>query len=132
HSNQYHEGFLGHSYIGEWVNLGAGTHNSDLRNDYGPVAVTVAGQRVETGRGKIGCFLGDHTKTGLGTLLNTGTNAGVFCNLLPCGGLLPKYIPSFCSVLNGSLSDDADMPGLLETARKVMARRGRDLTETDA
>src|SRR5262249_37192887 len=74
HSNKYHEGFLGHSYVGEWVNLGAGTHTSDLRNDYGEVSVVVNGQRVATGRTKVGSFLGDHTKTGLGTLLNTGSN----------------------------------------------------------
>jgi UDP-N-acetylglucosamine diphosphorylase/glucosamine-1-phosphate N-acetyltransferase len=129
-SNKYHDGFLGHSYIGEWVNLGAGTSNSDLRNDYGPVVVTVGGRRIETGRSKVGCFLGDHTKTGLGTLLNTGTSAGVFCNLLPTGGLLPKYVPSFCNVWNGALSDNPDLLALLETARKVMARRGRELTDS--
>src|SRR5207248_4742174 len=60
YTNKYHDGFLGHSYVGSWVNLGAGTHNSDLRNDYGPVTVTVAGRRVDTGRTKIGCYLGDH------------------------------------------------------------------------
>ncbi len=83
YSNKYHDGFLGHTYVGEWVNLGAGTQNSDLRNDYGEVTVTVNGRIVPTGATKVGCFLGDHTKTGLGTLLNTGTNAGAFCNLLP-------------------------------------------------
>jgi UDP-N-acetylglucosamine diphosphorylase/glucosamine-1-phosphate N-acetyltransferase len=129
-SNKYHDGFLGHSYIGEWVNLGAGTNNSDLRNDYSPVVVTVAGRRIETGRSKVGCFLGDHTKTGLGTLLNTGTSAGVFCNLLPTGGLLPKYVPSFCNVWNGALSDNPDLPALLETAQMVMARRGSELTDS--
>jgi UDP-N-acetylglucosamine diphosphorylase / glucose-1-phosphate thymidylyltransferase / UDP-N-acetylgalactosamine diphosphorylase / glucosamine-1-phosphate N-acetyltransferase / galactosamine-1-phosphate N-acetyltransferase len=128
HSNKYHDGFLGHAYIGEWVNLGAGTSNSDLRNDYGEVTVTVAGRRVATEQSKVGCFLGDHTKTGLGTLLNTGTSAGVFCNLLPSGGLLPKYVPSFCSVWNGALTENTDLPALLETARKVMERRGVDLT----
>src|SRR5262249_41038242 len=56
YSNKYHDGFLGHSYVGSWVNLGAGTHNSDLRNDYGPVTVTMAGQRIDTGRTKIGCY----------------------------------------------------------------------------
>src|SRR5439155_14336620 len=64
YSNKYHDGFLGHSYVGEWVNLGAGTHNSDLRNDYGDVSVVVAGQPVATGLAKVGCFIGDHTKTG--------------------------------------------------------------------
>src|SRR5207245_10009051 len=77
-SNKYHDGFLGHSYVGEWVNLGAGTHNSDLRNDYGEVTAVVRGERIRTGLGKVGCFLGDHVKTGLGTLLNTGSNVGCF------------------------------------------------------
>jgi UDP-N-acetylglucosamine diphosphorylase/glucosamine-1-phosphate N-acetyltransferase len=129
YSNKYHDGFLGHSYVGEWVNLGAGTHSSDLRNDYGNVSVTVAGRRVDTGRGKVGCFLGDHTKTGLGVLLNTGTAAGVFCNLLPSGGLLPKYIPSFGGLRNGVLVENADVAALLVTARKVMSRRGVELTD---
>src|SRR4029077_11502764 len=65
-SNKYHDGFLGHSYIGQWVNLAAGTQTSDLRNDYGPIRVTVAGQRIATGRTKVGSFIGDHSKTGLG------------------------------------------------------------------
>jgi UDP-N-acetylglucosamine diphosphorylase/glucosamine-1-phosphate N-acetyltransferase len=129
YTNKYHDGFLGHSYLGEWINLGAGTHNSDLRNDYGPVSVTVAGAAVATGLTKVGCFLGDHTKTGLGTLLNTGTNAGAFCNLLPAGGLLPKYIPSFASWWNGVLRDACDLPALLDTAATVMERRGWTLTQ---
>jgi UDP-N-acetylglucosamine diphosphorylase/glucosamine-1-phosphate N-acetyltransferase len=132
HSNKYHDGFLGHSYVGEWVNLGAGTNNSDLRNDYGEVTVTVNGQRIPTGRNKVGCFLGDHTKSGLSTQLNTGTNAGAFCNLLPAGLLLPKYVPSFCSCWNGELVDNADLARLLRTAAEVMARRGHTLTETHA
>jgi UDP-N-acetylglucosamine diphosphorylase/glucosamine-1-phosphate N-acetyltransferase len=129
HSNKYHEGFLGHAYLGEWVNLGAGTNNSDLRNDYGEVPMTINGQRVKSGLTKVGCFLGDHTKTGLGTLLNTGTNAGVFCNLLP-GGLLPRYIPSFASWWNEVLTDRAEIQALLHTAAEVMHRRHIDLTPT--
>lgn len=133
YSNKYHDGFLGHSYLGEWVNIGAGTHNSDLRNDYGPVTVTVAGRQINTGKTKVGCYLGDHTKTGLGTLLNTGTTAGVFCNLLPCGGFLPKYVPSFCSVWNGRLTENGELESLLATAAKVMERRGCEMTtELDA
>ncbi len=128
YSNKYHEGFLGHAYVGEWVNLGAGTSNSDLRNDYGEVRVMVNGRLVATGQTKVGCFLGDHTKTGLGTLLNTGTNAGIFGNLLP-GGLLPRYLPSFVSYWNHSLADRADLWALLQTAATVMSRRGHELTE---
>jgi UDP-N-acetylglucosamine diphosphorylase/glucosamine-1-phosphate N-acetyltransferase len=132
HSNKYHDGFLGHSYLGEWVNLGAGTSNSDLRNDYGEVTVVAGGRPVATGLTKVGCFLGDHTKTGLGTLLNTGTSVGVFCNLLPSGGLLPKYVPSFSSWWNGALVDQADLPGMLRTAAEVMRRRGARFAEVHA
>jgi UDP-N-acetylglucosamine diphosphorylase/glucosamine-1-phosphate N-acetyltransferase len=129
YSNKYHDGFLGHAYVGEWVNLGAGTSNSDLRNDYGEVRVVVNGQLVSTGRSKVGCFLGDHTKAGLGTLLNTGTSAGVFCNLLPSGGLLPRHVPSFAGVTSGALVENTDVESLLRTADKVMRRRGQALTE---
>jgi hypothetical protein len=132
HSNKYHDGFLGHSYVGEWVNLGAGTSNSDLRNDYGEVRMVADGRYLSTGQTKVGCFLGDHTKSGLGTLLNTGTNVGVFCNLLPAGTLLPKYVPSFCSWWNGTLTDNADLDRLLQTAATVMRRRGVAFTEAHA
>lgn len=128
YSNKYHEGFLGHAYVGEWVNLGAGTHNSDLRNDYGEVSMTVHGQRINSGRRKVGCYLGDHTKSALGSLLNTGTNVGVFSNLLPMAGLLPKYVPAFSSVWNGHLRENTEMDQLLETAELVMSRRDCELT----
>jgi UDP-N-acetylglucosamine diphosphorylase/glucosamine-1-phosphate N-acetyltransferase len=131
YSNKYHDGFLGHAYIGESVNLGAGTSNSDLRNDYGEVRVVANGRLVPTGQTKVGCFLGDHTKTGLSVLLNTGTNAGAFCNLLP-GGLLPRYVPSFASCTGNKMDDRADVSALLRTASEVMRRRGRELTDIHA
>jgi hypothetical protein len=127
-TNKCHDGFMGQSYIGEWVNFGAGTQNSDLRNDYGPVKVTVNGRVIDTGIPKVGCFVGDHTKTGLGTLLNTGTNAGIFCNLLPSGRLLPKQIPSFSSYWNGELTEQSDLSRLFQAAEEVMGRRGQDFT----
>jgi UDP-N-acetylglucosamine diphosphorylase/glucosamine-1-phosphate N-acetyltransferase len=129
YSNKYHDGFLGHSYVGEWVNLGAGTHNSDLRNDYGEVSVTVRGLPMHTGMTKVGCFLGDHTKTGLGTLLNTGSSIGAFCNLLPAGRFAPKYVPSFTSWWNGSLREAFTLDQLLTTAEIAMQRRGVTLTD---
>ncbi|MCA1684788.1 MAG: hypothetical protein LC745_02140, partial [Planctomycetia bacterium] len=104
HSNKYHEGFLGHAYVGEWVNLGAITSNSDLRNDYGEVYVPLGGDPVPTGMAKVGCFVGDHTRTGLGSMLNTGTAVGVMCNVLPAGPLLPKHVPSFSAVLYGRVA----------------------------
>jgi UDP-N-acetylglucosamine diphosphorylase/glucosamine-1-phosphate N-acetyltransferase len=130
YSNKYHDGFLGHSYIGEWVNLGAGTHNSDLRNDYGEVTMVVGGQRIGTGLAKVGCFIGDHAKTGLGTLLNTGSNMGAFCNVLPAGGYAPKYVPSFTSWWNGALREAFTLDQMLATAERAMQRR--DVTMTDA
>jgi UDP-N-acetylglucosamine diphosphorylase/glucosamine-1-phosphate N-acetyltransferase len=129
HSNKYHDGFLGHSYVGEWVNLAAGTQTSDLRNDYGPIRVTVAGQRIASGRTKIGSFIGDHTKTGLAALLNTGSVIGPFCNLLPSGSLLPLVVPSFCQVQHGQIQEQRDVPQLFTTAAKVMSRRGETFTE---
>jgi UDP-N-acetylglucosamine diphosphorylase/glucosamine-1-phosphate N-acetyltransferase len=127
--NKYHDGFLGHSYVGEWCNLAAGTQVSDLRNDYGEITVTIAGERVPTGRTKVGAFLGDHTRTGLGALLNTGTVAGVFCNLLPTGTLLPRVVPSFCACVHGQLQERWDVWELFRTAAKVMARRGQALAD---
>jgi UDP-N-acetylglucosamine diphosphorylase / glucose-1-phosphate thymidylyltransferase / UDP-N-acetylgalactosamine diphosphorylase / glucosamine-1-phosphate N-acetyltransferase / galactosamine-1-phosphate N-acetyltransferase len=132
YSNKYHDGFLGHSYVGEWVNLGAGTYNSDLRNDYGEISVRINGTQVATGLTKVGCFFGDHTKTGLGTLINTGTTVGVFCNLLPSATLLPRHVPSFCTWWNGGLQTNYEWLELLETASRMMQRRGCALTEAHA
>jgi UDP-N-acetylglucosamine diphosphorylase/glucosamine-1-phosphate N-acetyltransferase len=129
YSNKYHDGFLGHAYVGEWVNLGAGTNNSDLRNDYGEISVPLQQQAIKTGLSKVGCFIGDHTKTGLGTLINTGSSIGVFANLLPAGVLAPKYVPSFSVWWKGKLQEIGDLDAQLTTAAKVMARRGRNVTE---
>jgi UDP-N-acetylglucosamine diphosphorylase/glucosamine-1-phosphate N-acetyltransferase len=130
-TNKAHDGFLGHAYVGEWVNLGAGTQCSDLRNDYGEVRVMVEGSLVCTGNNKVGCFLGDHTKTAIGTLLNTGTSAGIFCQLLP-GGLSPRWLPSFGSWWNGAFAERSDVATLLSTAATVMRRRNKDFTEAHA
>jgi UDP-N-acetylglucosamine diphosphorylase/glucosamine-1-phosphate N-acetyltransferase len=128
-SNKYHEGFLGHAYVGEWVNLGAITSNSDLRNDYGEVYVPLGGDPVATGQAKVGCFIGDHTRTGLGSMLNTGTAIGVMCNVLPAGPLLPKHVPSFTAVLYGRVAPGFPVDQLFATARIVMGRRGQAFTE---
>ena len=131
YSNKYHEGFLGHAYVGEWVNLGAITSNSDLRNDYGEVRVPLQGDPIPTGQAKVGCFIGDHTRTGLGSMLNTGTAIGVMCNVLPAGLLLPKHVPSFTAVLYGRVGPGFSLDEMFSTARIVMGRRGREFTETE-
>jgi len=129
YSNKYHEGFLGHSYIGEWVNLAAATQTSDLRNDYDVVRVNINGQRVNTGRPKIGSYIGDHTKTGLGALLNTGSNIGAFVNVLPSGTYSPQVIPSFTQLQHGHLVEQWDLRKLFNIASRVLQRRGKKLTD---
>jgi UDP-N-acetylglucosamine diphosphorylase/glucosamine-1-phosphate N-acetyltransferase len=130
-SNKYHEGFLGHAYIGEWVNLGAITSNSDLRNDYGEVCVPLQGDPVPTGQAKVGCFIGDHTRTGMGSMLNTGTAIGVMCNVLPAGLLLPKHVPSFTAVLYGRVGSGFSLDQMFATAGIVMGRRGKTFTDAE-
>jgi UDP-N-acetylglucosamine diphosphorylase/glucosamine-1-phosphate N-acetyltransferase len=130
YSNKAHDGFLGHSYVGEWVNLGAGTQVSDLRNDYAPLTVTINGARVETGQTKLGAFFGDHTKTSIGTLINAGTVAGAFCQLLTSGTLLPRDLPAFTRYGNGQLHERPDLRQQFATAATVMRRRGQTWTET--
>jgi UDP-N-acetylglucosamine diphosphorylase/glucosamine-1-phosphate N-acetyltransferase len=130
-SNKYHEGFLGHAYVGEWVNLGAITSNSDLRNDYGEVLVPLQGDPVPTGMAKVGCFIGDHTRTGLGSMLNTGTVAGVMCNILPFGPLLPKHVPSFSAVLYGNVAPGFPLDQMFATARIVKGRRDQSFTAVE-
>ena len=94
YANKSHDGFVGHSVVGHWVNLGARTTTSNLKNTYGPVRLEVAGQRIETGRQNLGTLFGDHAKTAIGTMLATGTvvsaGANVFGAPTP-----PKYVPPF-------------------------------------
>jgi UDP-N-acetylglucosamine diphosphorylase/glucosamine-1-phosphate N-acetyltransferase len=132
YTNKYHDGFLGHSYLGTWVNIGAGAQVSDLRHDYGEVSVPVRGEAVRSGRAKIGCFLGDHVKVGIGCLLNTGTVAGAFGQFLPAGRLLPKEVPAFCTTSFDRLAPRGELDSVLSTAERVMRRRGRDLTPVQA
>lgn len=126
YSNKYHDGFIGHSYIGEWVNLGALTTTSDLKNNYGPIRLTLNGvDLIQTDLVKLGSFIGDHAKLGIGTLLNAGTVIGVAANFFG-GGLAPKFVPSF---VWGSTTKmvEHELERALETARMVYSRRGLEL-----
>jgi bifunctional N-acetylglucosamine-1-phosphate-uridyltransferase/glucosamine-1-phosphate-acetyltransferase GlmU-like protein len=125
-ANKSHAGYLGHSYVGEWVNLGAGTHVSDLRNDYAGVRVG----SIDTGRRKVGAFIGDHVKAAAGCKLNAGSVIGPFAQLLPSGSLLPKAVPGFCTVEHGRLFDCPDPQSLFAAAARVTARRGEEFTST--
>ena len=125
YSNKQHGGFLGHSYLGEWVNLGAGTNVSDLKNNYSTVRVSIDGKEVDSGEMFVGVFMGDHSKSGIGTILNTGTVVGVCCNVFG-GDYPPKNIPSF--TWGGSSGfEEYDPDKAIETAVRATGRRGRTL-----
>jgi UDP-N-acetylglucosamine diphosphorylase/glucosamine-1-phosphate N-acetyltransferase len=93
-SNKAHDGFLGDSYLGQWVNFGASTTTSNLKNTYGQIDLPLAGTMRETGRRFLGALIGDHTKTAIGTRLMSGSYIG-FCCMLAGSALPPRYMPSF-------------------------------------
>lgn len=129
YSNKYHVGFVGHSYIGEWVNLGAMTTTSDLKNTYGNVQLQVGRRKIETGQQFLGSLIGDHVKLGIGSLLSTGSIIG-FGAMLATGGFIPKWVPSF-SWMTSTKSERYDLEKFIETTQIVWARRGRTLLPHD-
>ena len=132
HSNKYHDGFLGHAYVGEWVNLGALTTNSDLKNDYSTVEVTLDGHNpIDTGSTKVGALIGDHTKTSIGTLLNTGAYVGAMALIAATGRLLPKFLPCFAWFLEGVVTKGFGRKKLFETAKVAMGRRKIEWTAAE-
>lgn len=132
YSNKYHDGFLGHAYVGQWVNLGALTTNSDLKNDYSPVKVVLDGRKpIDTGSAKVGSLIGDHTKTSIGTLLNTGAYVGAMSIVMATGKPLMKYIPEFAWLLDGVVTKGFGQRRLYEIARTAMSRRKVQWTDAD-
>ena len=132
HSNKYHDGFLGHAYVGEWVNLGAFTTNSDLKNDYSSVSVTLDGKNpIDTGSTKVGALIGDHTKTSIGTLFNTGAVVGAMCLIMATGKPLPKFLPSFAWFIEGVVTKGFGKGKLYETAKTAMSRRKCQWTDAE-
>jgi len=127
YSNKQHDGFLGHSYIGSWVNIGAGTANSDLKNNYGMIRAWCAGAVRNTGRRFLGLVCGDHSKIAINTRINTGSvigfNANVFVNGYP-----PKLVPSFTWKIEPEFEPYV-IEKALETAGIMMDRRDVELTE---
>ncbi len=124
YSNKYHDGFLGHAYVGQWVNLGAQTSNSDLKNDYSSVEVILDGRTpINTGSTKVGSLIGDHVKTSIGTLLNTGAYLGAMALITTTGMPLPKFIPSFAWFVKGVVTKGFGKAKLYETAKTAMGRR---------
>jgi len=124
YSNKCHAGFLGHAYVGEWVNLGALTSNSDLKNDYSTVSVILDGRKaIDTGSVKVGSLVGDYVKTSIGTLLNTGAYVGAMALIVATGKPLPKFIPSFAWFVEGVVTKGFGKKKLYESAKVTMSRR---------
>ncbi len=130
YANKRHHGFVGHSWIGEWVNLGALTTTSDLKNNYGEVRVWAAGELRDTGLTKVGSLIGPHVKTGIGTLLPTGASIGAGSNLFGGGRFTPKRVAPF-TWWDGERIVEHRFESFLDTARQVMARRARAMESAD-
>ena len=127
HSNKGHAGFVGHSYLGRWVNLGAGTTTSNLKNTYGTVQMwTPDGQR-DTGCQFLGTLFGDHVKTGIGTMLTTGTVLSAGANVFG-GHVGSKFVPPFAWG-DGEPYGTFDLDKFLQVAERMMARRHAELSE---
>lgn len=122
--NKAHDGFIGHAVIGRWVNLGALTTNSDLKNTYGPVSLGGPDGPIETDMLKLGCFLGDHVRTSIGTLLNTGTVVGAGASLFG-DRMPPKWVPPFAWGADGD-AGSYRIDDFVETAATVLGRRDVD------
>jgi len=130
YANKYHAGFLGHSYICPWVNIGAQSGTSDLKFDYSDVRVPLAGDLVETNRKKVGSFIGDHTKTAVNSLFDTGSAVGVMAMVLPDGDVIPRHVPSFSRYWQGGLLEGWPLEKMFDIARTAMDRRGVEFSST--
>lgn len=125
HTNKAHHGYIGDSYVGEWVNLGAGSTFSNLKNTYGNVRLSLSGRTVDSGTIKLGPAVGDMAKVSIGTLVYSGVLLGVGCHV---AGLASKNVPSFTFSDNSKRMVELQLESVLETQRRMMERRGQTLT----
>ncbi len=126
YANKSHEGFVGHSVLGRWVNLGAGTITSNLKSTYGLVRLTVDGVDLETGQQFLGSLIADHAKTAIGTLLATGSVIGAGASVFDAVRA-PKYIAPFA--WGGSAPDRMTLPKFLAIVERVLPRRNVPVTD---
>ncbi len=131
-SNKGHDGFLGNSVLGSWCNLGADTNSSNLKSNYSPIRLWSAEAQdfVDSGLQFCGLLMGDHAKSGINTMFNTGTTVGTGAQVFG-PGFPPKHIPAF-SWGGAEGFVPYELPRFLATARAVMARRGLELSEEAA
>jgi len=125
YSNKQHEGFLGHSYLCEWINLGADTNTSDLKNTYAEIEVRLNDNQINTGRMFLGLMCGDHSKSGINAMYNTGTIAGI-SGMHIGEWYLPGTMPSF--FWGGRKNHTVyNIEKAIQVAKIVMARRNKKL-----
>lgn len=129
YTNKQHAGFLGHAYVGSWVNIGAGTCNSDLKNTYGSVRVPINGTNVDSGDMFVGAFIADHAKIGINASIPTGAVIGLAATVAGTR-VLPKFVPSFAWVTDDRVAA-GDPARLLDVAAKVMSRRDVEITDEE-
>ncbi|HSD64231.1 MAG TPA: putative sugar nucleotidyl transferase [Ignavibacteriaceae bacterium] len=129
YSNKQHTGYIGHSYLGSWVNLGANTICSDLKNNYSNINLILPRGKINTGLQFLGLIMGDHTKTAISTMFTTGTIVGFSSNILS-PGFQDKFIPSFSWGGKGNMVV-YDVEKSIITAKTVMKRRNVNMTEAD-
>lgn len=127
YSNKGHTGFVGHSYLGRWVNLGAGTTTSNLKNTYGSVQMWTPSGMRDTNAQFLGTMFGDHVKTGIGTMLTTGTVIGAGANIYG-GRVTEKFVPSFAWG-DGEPYGTYEIEKFIEVAGRMMARRHVELSD---
>jgi len=120
YSNKQHYGFLGHSYVGSWVNLGAGTCNSDLKNTYGKVNMVYDGKKTATGMQFMGCVIGDYAKTAIQTAIFTGKQIGIGSMVY---GWAVENVPSFVNYAQTFGSTSLMSPEVLITTQQRMFGR---------
>lgn len=127
--NKQHYGFLGHSYLCEWVNFGAGTTTSNLKNNYSKIILNIDGLKVDTNSNFLGSIIGDHTKTGIQTMLNTGTMVGISSNLYGAGYHIKKIKSYSWADASNNEFISYEIEKAISTARISMGRRNVNMTE---
>lgn len=127
-SNKAHAGYVGHSYVGEWVNIGAMTATSDLKMTYGRIRMGRGSAKKDTGLDKLGSFFGDMSKTSIGTMVYGGRRIGVSSHL---HGLVAEDVPSFTIYGEGigARNVELELASAIETQRKMMGRREQSMSK---
>jgi UDP-N-acetylglucosamine diphosphorylase/glucosamine-1-phosphate N-acetyltransferase len=126
--NKQHDGFIGHTYACEFVNFGADTVTSNLKNNYSKISVSFEGKNLNTGMQFLGSLVGDHTKFGINTMMNTGSIIGIFANIAG-SGFPPKSVKSFSWNIYGRDVSKYRIEEALQTAQIVMSRRGLKMSK---